>query len=129
MNMHPQDQNLLLLAHGELSFAHGTLLQAHLLLCPRCRQRVARFQNTSHVVAGAIRGPGLPTWPGPPAAATLALQVLAGWLLVLMVTLSLTALVVFGALRLSHHAATRAATPPASSSGGCRPDLPSDQCQ
>ena len=129
MNMHPQDQNLLLLAHGELSFGHGALLQAHLLLCPRCRQRVARFRSTSHVVGNAIRGPGLPAWPGPPAAALLALQSVAGWLLVLAVTLSLTALIVFGALRLGHHPATRGSTPPASSSGGCRPDLPSDQCQ
>ena len=129
MKMHPQDQNLLLLTHGALSFAQGAFLQAHVLLCPRCRQRMARFRNASRIVAGAIRGPGLPTWTGPPTEAALTLQILAGWLLVLAVTLSITVLVVFGTLHLRHHALSRTARPPAGSSGGCRPDLPSDQCR
>lgn len=65
MNCTNGDQDLLLLAHGELSPLRGTIVQAHVSRCPRCQERMEQFVAVSRHVARAVRGTNSAVWTFP----------------------------------------------------------------
>ncbi|MGO8672886.1 MAG: anti-sigma factor family protein [Capsulimonadaceae bacterium] len=86
-----RDQDILLLAHGELSVVRRLLVQIHLHGCPRCRERAMEFSAVSRRIAAAIRpadGPGWSMRTSPSAAAaTMRIaraKLAAAWLAVLV---------------------------------------------
>ena len=125
MTRHPSDENILLLAHGELAAWRGQLLQIHLRRCLRCRARYADFARTSTALAAALRGPDAAPWH--PAASArnirLVLASLAAFLLLV------TALGGAFYLIARSHQPPAASTHPARPSDGCAPNLPTDRCR
>jgi anti-sigma factor RsiW len=126
MNQHCSDQDLLLLAHGELSLGRRIVTQAHVAFCLRCQGRLAKLTGASRLLADAIRGRDLPRWspPGPQgvvAAARTATFLRIGIAILVALSILLTI------------QAARVFRPPAPqqpvSSGGCRPGLPNDKCR
>ena len=123
MTCDPRDQELLLLAHGELPVGRRLRLQAHLRRCPQCRARFDEFVNTSVALAAALRDPNATTWrPDRPRSPRLPLALLAALAL-------LMGLLYFSAVRVAR--LFRAPSQPTTSapSEGCRPDLPNDRCR
>lgn len=60
------EQNLLLFAHGGLSPLRRGLVEAHLRICPRCREERDRLLGVSGLIAGAVRAEaGLSSWRPP----------------------------------------------------------------
>ncbi|HZT43434.1 MAG TPA: zf-HC2 domain-containing protein [Chthonomonadaceae bacterium] len=125
MNCTDRDQDLLLLAHGELSPLRRLRLLAHLRRCPRCRARQASLAGVSAALAGAIRPPGKGPWSPPSMAVPSGgLSVLGLWLLVLMVVGVLGVL----SVEVWHSAHLREARS-SSADVGCAPNLPNDRCR
>ncbi len=62
MRCHDRDQDLLLLAHGQLPALRRVLTEAHLRRCPRCQECRERFAAVSRLLADTIRGPKLASW-------------------------------------------------------------------
>ena len=57
------EQDLLLFAHNGLPTPHRWLMEAHLRICPRCREERDRLLSVSRLMAGAVRADaGLPPW-------------------------------------------------------------------
>lgn len=127
MRLHSSDQDLLLLAHGELSLGRRVVTQAHVAFCAACQGRLAKLTGASRLLADAIRGRDLPRWsaPGPQEIVTAA-RWATGWLIGLTVLVALSVLLTIHAVRVTHSRAPQTLTTP---SGGCRPDLPSDKCR
>lgn len=124
MSCTDRDQDLLLLAHGELPLLPRLRLLAHLRRCPRCRQRQADLAGVSAALAGAIRPRGRGPWTPPRMAAPSGVMAaLSLWLLVLMVACVLGGLSVV----IWHNAHLRQARN--SASIGCAPNLPNDHCR
>jgi anti-sigma factor RsiW len=130
-----RDENLLLLAHGELPALRRGLTRLHLNRCPRCRERQEQLEAVSRVLAGAL---WRTTAPGGPSAPAARLTQPAGMaarrpspaiVVALAVLLSLMALA--GVLRFAatHDGPAPRAAQPAGADDGCRPDLNNDRCR
>ena len=59
---HHKEQEILLLAHGELSLLQSFRLRAHLRCCIRCRERYARLSAVSSALAVTLAAPGSSGW-------------------------------------------------------------------
>jgi anti-sigma factor RsiW len=68
MSCESRNQDLLLLAHGELGGLRRALLERHLRRCPRCQEQKARYGAVSRAMAAAVRGDALPAWSVPASA-------------------------------------------------------------
>lgn len=131
MNIHSQDQDLLMLAHEALPLARKLATQVHVVLCPRCRARLTKMEGASRLLADTIRGADQRRWHLPtPRGAVAAARTATAWLAVVAVLLALTLIVTTQAVRTAarHHARSNTIPAP-TTSGGCRPDLPSDKCR
>ncbi|HEU4753266.1 MAG TPA: hypothetical protein VFU47_09155 [Armatimonadota bacterium] len=62
MSCHGRDQDLLLLAHGELGGIRRALTEAHARRCPRCQDQKERYLALSGAMATALRGTELAAW-------------------------------------------------------------------
>lgn len=128
MNSHPRDEDLLMLAHDALPLAQRLPAQVHLVFCSQCRARVSRLERASQAIADTVRGRGAARWALPfSQGAVAAAQIAVAWLIALLVTIVLTFVVATHAL----HRPAAVAHPASQTApgGGCRPDLPSDQCR
>jgi len=65
MKCRGQEEELLLLYHGEVSGLRRWLLERHVYTCPRCQERLEEFSSVSALVAASIREPDLKTWIPP----------------------------------------------------------------
>jgi anti-sigma factor RsiW len=133
MTCQDREQDLLMLAHGELSLWRRLPLLAHLRRCASCRQRRERLADVSVMVAGAIRSAERPPW-APPTDGRSSNRLVGRPPGLRLVILALT-LAAFGALayaliaRVHRTDMARPGTPPSSSAGGCLPNLPNDRCR
>lgn len=127
-----REQDLLLLAHGELPLLRRLAVRAHVARCPACRERYARLALVSALLAGGVRGLESPPWSPalnkigsgigqPVRAARVALLILA------LCAVVLTIYVVSG--RRTPLSRTPATGAQAIKAPGCAPDLPSDKCR
>ena len=62
MNCEDRNQDLLLLAHGELGGIRKALVEQHLRRCARCQERRQRYGVLSSVIAGEIRPRQMAPW-------------------------------------------------------------------
>jgi anti-sigma factor ChrR (cupin superfamily) len=126
MNIHSQDQDLLLLAHGELSNVMRLKTQIHVVFCSVCRRRLEKMEGASRLLADTIRESDLGRWNLPtPHGAVAAARTATLWSAAIILAIALTLIVI------THVVHNRSMTPGTHSlsSGGCRPDLPSDKCR
>ena len=124
MTLTHNDQNLLMYAHGELSAPKSLLTKMHLNSCAQCRNRLANFQNTSAIIAGAIRDPGMPRWHAPRTAS----PGITGHAMLLTV-LIVAVVMLAGILASEIHTHFFAAPFKPVISQPCAPGLPNDQCR
>ena len=129
-----RDQDLLLLAHGELSLPRRIVTQAHLRRCASCRERYRQLAGASHALAGVARDPLATPWS--PALNRDSTGFASGNRLPLLLTailLGFVTIVTIVALYMVFNAAAlhrqNAAHPPSVPSQGCAPGLPNDQCR
>jgi anti-sigma factor RsiW len=127
-----RDQDILLLAHGELSLRRRIRTQAHLRHCASCRERYRQLENTAHTLAGMVRGPLAAPWSpalnNPSAGPTLLsnrLPLLLLTALLTFVTVATLYVVFSGAISYGQNAACQPSVP----LRGCAPGLPNDQCR
>lgn len=102
--------------------------QVHVVFCSRCRARLSQMERASRAIADTVRGRTLPRWALPFAGgAAAAAQITVAWLTALLVTAVFIVIVVTRAV----HPPAKAPLPAAQAvpGGGCRPDLPTDQCR
>jgi hypothetical protein len=128
MNIHSQDHNLLLLAHSELRGALRLKTQVHVVFCSRCRTRLEKMEGASLLLADTIRGGDMSRWHLPTShGAVAAARTATLWLTTILVAIVFTLAVVI--LDIRNEIAPRGTQTVAPTSGGCRPDLPSDKCR
>lgn len=131
-----REQELLLLAHGELPLPRRLATRAHLSRCASCRARYAGMGRVSSVLAGAVRGPEAAPWSpalnraGNRAGASVPLRLFlarAALLALLLLAVALTLRVVSQ----WRSASSEQARPrvQAIRTPGCAPDLPNDKCR
>ena len=127
MYKHSPDQDLLLLAHGELAPGRRLLTQAHVAFCAQCQTRLEKLTGASRLLADAIRGHDLPRWSSPgPEGVVAAARMATFWRIGAVMLIALTLLVTIQAVRIIRPHNSPRQTAPA---GGCRPDLPNDRCR
>ena len=126
MMRHPTDENILLLAHGELSAWRVLPLQIHLRRCLRCQARYADFARTSTALAAALRDPNAPPWQPAAPARNLRL-LLAAFAALILLTGALGG--AFYLLARSNNQRPSTPTHQARPSEGCAPGLPGDRCR
>lgn len=130
MGCEERDQDLLMMAHGELSWSARLRLTVHLLHCVNCRERYAQFVAVSSALARAIRDPAPLSSPGrrnpllPKGAGVPWLSLIA--LGVLLILLGWIAVQTAGRLIHGNYADSSLHN---RSDVGCRPDLPNDHCR
>lgn len=130
MNIHSQDQDLLLLAHNDLPLGRRLCTQIHVVLCYQCRTRLAKMEGASRLLADTIRGRDLSPWRFPtPNGAVAAARTATAWLAVFSVLFILTLAAVTQIVTRVGSPAAQNGGSAGSPSGGCRPDLPSDRCR
>ena len=124
MMRHITDENLLLLAHGELSAWRGLPLQIHLRRCPPCRARYAALSRTSAHIAASLRGPEAAVWQ--PAPLTLNFRFVLAWFAALLLLGLIGGAGYFALVSTQGRVAPIGNAKPAD---GCAPGLPSDRCR
>lgn len=118
MNCANRDADLLLLAHGELTFWQCLGVYLHLGRCSDCRQRLRRFGATSATLAMATR-PTLALASEPTALMRPAIASIAVWLISIVFIIAIGVWV----------GAARSSGVPPSPAPRCAPDLESDRCR
>lgn len=132
MTCEKRDQDLLLLAHGELSLARRLLVQAHLIHCSSCRRRVKRLLTVSTALSTVLHSLGSVSWS--PARSHTAFRMRLPMFL-LFTSLCIISLFlcrsVSNIMTASGHNKTQRMQSSHSqpNSAGCAPDLPNDHCQ
>ncbi|MEO7715834.1 MAG: hypothetical protein ABIY70_06520 [Capsulimonas sp.] len=128
---HTNDQDILLLAHGELTIWRRIMAQTHFAICPRCQSRFAKLVGVSQLLANAVRDGDLPRWSLPdPREAVRTARIASAWAIMALVLLVATTMTLTkGIIILSQHPAHPIAAPRQPGSIPCRPDLHSDECQ
>jgi len=128
------DEDLLLLAHGQLPPPRRLRALMHVRNCAACRSRVAQFGRASGLAARALGDPRDPRpWMPAPLGGGGFLAALAGVLatwpgrLLLLAALTIVLLTGFVAVRTLQHRAAVAAPSPGDEP--CRPGLPNDLCR
>lgn len=127
MSSHLPEQDLLLLAHNQLSPLRRLAAERHLNRCEECRGRLARLTAVSHQIAAALRPAGLPAWK-PASSGRVGILPFTPATLVLVAALVLvlaSAVVVTAHIR----AKDAHARPVGVVFGPCRPDLPNSRCR
>ena len=121
------DQNLLLLAHNELSPLARLATLWHLRTCNRCQQRERQMAAASQQIASSLRPDGLAPWKPAKTAAPLGALPQTAMLVLLTALLALVLLTTILVVNRTRVHGPRPA--PTSFSIGCRPDLPNDKCR
>lgn len=65
LNRGCSDQDLLMFAHGQLSYVRSLMVRLHAKRCPSCRSRLANYSRLSMALSVALASPAGPKWIGP----------------------------------------------------------------
>ncbi len=131
MTCDTREQELLLLAHGELPLLRRFAVRQHVARCPACRERYARLSLVSALLAGGVRGPESPLWSPAlnRAGAGMGQPVRAARIALLILALCAGVLTIYV---VSGRRAPLSRTPATGAQGikfsGCAPDLLSNKC-
>ena len=127
MTCENRDQDLLLLAHGELPLSRRLRVRIHLRRCTACQQRYQRWLSASTALAAVLHKPGAQGWSP---ALTQSPFVLRRPALLLLLLLSLISLflcrVIYMAVTPGPDVTQRLNS---TQTPGCAPGLANDHCQ